>query len=368
MKKITFLSTLLVIVLLLASCVDEGVNKQSLQATSGDNTGDASFMRVHFINVGQADATLLQIKENDDIITMLIDTGDWNRSDVVSYLHNENIESIDLIAITHPHADHIGQLDKIIETFDVGEVWMNGETSNAQVFANALTAIEKYNVDYYEPTTGDVFDIGPLTIEILHPSDLSLGVNDNSISMRATYGDINFLFTGDAERAGEEKMIASGANLKADILHLGHHGSNTSSTGHFLEAVNAETAIYSAGANNSYGHPDAEIIERVKARNMNVYGTDTEGTIVIDTNGQTYHVTTETKETLPSPLLKKVCLNINTSSADELQKIKHIGEKLADEIIQGRPYNSLDDLLNIKGIGDSRLNDIKEQNLACIGG
>lgn len=368
LKKIHFL-LLMVTLLLLTSCTNlNSPNDADAQVKKGQSIDPTSFMRVHFINVGQADATLLQIKEDDELTTMLIDTGDWNRNDVVTYLEEENIEDIDLIVITHPHADHIGQLDKIIENFAVGEVWMNGDTSNSQVFANALAAIEKYEIDYYEPTYGEQFDIGNLVIDIVHPVDLSLGTNDNSISMRVAYGDISFLFTGDAEKAGEEQMLSSGANLKANILHLGHHGSNTSSTGNFLEAVQAKTAIYSAGIGNSYGHPDPEIIERVQKRNMDVYGTDIEGTIVIETDGQTYRIITEKQGSLPTPLLAKTCVDLNSASIEDLQKIIHIGEKSAAEIIEQRPFTTVDELIHINGIGEKRLEEIQAQNLGCIGG
>lgn len=368
MKKIKFLSLLLISLLLVAGCTTDKMVETDHQNQNNNPLDDTSFMRVHFIDVGQADATLLQIKEDEEIITMLLDTGDWNRRDVLAYLEAENIEEIDLIAITHPHADHIGQLDKIIESFDVGEVWVNGEPSNSQVFAKALTAIETYNVDYYEPLAGETFEIGDLVIDIIHPGDLSLGTNDNSIVMHLTYGDISFLFTGDAERAAEEKILADGANIKADILHLGHHGSNTSSTGNFLEAVQAKTAIYSAGVENSYGHPSPEIIERLHNRKMDVYGTDLEGNIVIETDGKNYHLTTEKDGTLPSPLATKTCIDINTASAEELQAIKHIGEKSATEITSQRPFKTVDELIKVSGIGEKRLADILEQNLACVGG
>lgn len=368
MKKTTFFLLFFTVLLLLTSCTNEGTHNQEKKSIQTGKLETTSFLRAHFIDVGQADATLLQFKNQDELLNVLIDTGDWNRNEVIQYLHKENIQDIDLIVITHPHADHIGQLYKIIGAFDVGEVWMNGDISNAQVFANALQTIENHGVDYYEPTIGETFDIGDATFEVIHPGDLSLGTNDNSISMRIEYGDISFLFTGDAERAAEEKMLTSGANLKADILHLGHHGSNTSSTENFLAAVNAEIAIYSAGVGNSYGHPNVDIIERIQARNMAVYGTDQEGTIIIETDGKKYQALSQNKDSLPPPLLAKNCLNINTASAEDLQQLIHVGEKLASEIIHTRPYASLDELINVKGIGDSRLADIQAQNLACIGG
>ena len=149
-----------------------------------------STMKVHFIDVGQADATLIEYGDGDEAFTLLIDTGNWHSSDVVSYLHSQNIKDIDIIAITHPHADHIGQLDQIINAFDVAEVWMNGETATSDIFASALAAIENSGVEYYEPEVGDVFDIGPLEVAVLHPASLSGGTNDNSIAMHLQYGDL----------------------------------------------------------------------------------------------------------------------------------------------------------------------------------
>lgn len=176
------------------------IQKVDQQATSH------STLKVHYLDVGQADATLLQLFDQDETINLLIDTGDWNTSDVVTYLHSQNIEDIDIIAVTHPHADHIGQLDKIIEDFSVTEVWMNGETATSQVFAKSLEAIEKHDVDYYEPEVGEIFDIGPLEITVLHPDALSANTNNNSLAMRLQYGEVSFLFTGDAEQQAENAI------------------------------------------------------------------------------------------------------------------------------------------------------------------
>lgn len=374
MKKIKFTSFLFLMLLVLVSCANENDSDKSLQQTSAANVESNSFLRVHFIYAGQADATLLQLKEDGEVITVLIDTGDWKRKDVLTYLQNEKIKAIDLIAITHPHADHIGQLDMILESFDVDEVWMNGDTSNTQAFANALEAIEKNDVGYYEPSAGESFDIGGLTINVVHPHDAfsetnkNSAVNNNSIVMHIQYGDVTFLFTGDAEKEAEREMLASDFNLKADILHVGHHGSKTSSSEKFLDAVNADISVYSAGVDNSYGFPDKEVIERLKAHSSEVYGTEMYGTITLETDGNDYYLTTEEKGTPLQTIEGEACVDINTASREELQKIIHIGEKSAEELIALRPYESLNKLIEINGIGTQRLDDIKEQKLACIGG
>lgn len=343
--------------------IDIGETQEVNQQVTSHST-----LKVHYIDVGQADATLLQLSNKDETINLLIDTGDWNATDVVTYLHSQNIKDIDIIAVTHPHADHIGQLDKIIEEFSVTEVWMNGETATSQVFAKSLDAIEKHDVDYYEPEVGEIFDIGPLEIIVLHPDALTANTNNNSLAMRLQFGEVSFLFTGDAEQQAENAILNSGANIQAKFLHLGHHGSNTSNTPEFIQAVNPEIAIYSAGVDNSYGHPDAEVIDRINMSNIPLYGTDTHGTIIIETDGKTYTVMTNKQGTLPRQPAGQSCLDINTASEEKLQEITHIGPALASALIKLRPYRSVDELTNVKGIGPGRLHDIKSQGLACIGG
>jgi len=347
-----------------------------------------SKMKVHYIDVGQADATLIEYSQGDEAFAILIDTGDWNSTEVVSYLQARNITDIDIVAVTHPHADHIGQLDKIINTFDVSEVWMNGETTNSQVFSNALAAIEDNSVDYYEPEVGDIFDIGPLEVAVLHPKSLLGDTNNNSIAIRLQYDEVSFLFTGDGEEEAEGEMLTNGANLKADILQVGHHGSKTSTTDSFLKAVNPDVAIYSASDDNQYGHPHIETINRLENSGALVYGTDIHGTVIVETDGKTFSVQTNNQgsikhtppktetDVVPTPEPKKEiqpvssssCVNINSASEVELQRIIHIGPARSQELIQLRPYQSVDDLSNIKGIGPARIADILTQGIACTGG
>jgi len=339
-----------------------------------------SNMVVHYIDVGQADATLLQFGDTNGDYTMLIDTGNWGTTDLVQYLQSENITSIDIIAITHPHADHIGQLDKIIETFDIDEVWMNGEISNSDIFNRSLAAIENNGVGYYEPVVGELFDIGPLEVEILHPSSLSGGTNDNSLAMRMEYGAVSFLFTGDGETKAELEMVQLGANLKADFLHVGHHGSKTSTTEAFFNLVNPEVAIYSAGVDNQYNHPDQEVVDRIESNDTLLYGTDIHGTIRVETDGVTYTIQTRKHGTLPEEpeateevkeavaVTESHCVNINEDDESVIQHIIHIGPDRAKMLIDARPYLTLDDLSKINGIGPGRIEDIKAQGVACTGG
>lgn len=413
LKKLTCYCSLLIVVFIFAGCTtgpDTPSSKIEIDSVSADEEKEEKVekdeleneeevveqqesslpkMVVHYIDVGQADATLLEFTDEEDSYTILIDTGNWNSSEVVSYLQSENISEIDIIAITHPHADHIGQLDKVIEAFDVSEVWMNGESTNSQVFARALEAIEANGVDYYEPEVGEVFDIGPLEIAVLHPNSPNGSTNNNSIAMRLQYGEISFLFTGDGEEQAENEMLNRKANLKSNILHAGHHGSKTSTTESFLRAVDPEIAIYSAGVGNQYGHPNPEFINRINSNETELYGTDIHGTILVETDGLTYTVQLNKQGTIPStsaappeeevieeieiveestPVSSESCVNINEATIEDIQRILHIGPERATLLIDGRPYSSVEDLDSINGIGPARIKDIIAQGIACIGG
>ncbi len=356
------------------------------QTEDAPRDGPLSTLKVHYIDVGQADAALLEF----DSYKILIDAGDWNSNNVVNYLNSQNISAIDIAIGTHPDADHIGQLDKVVNQFDVGEVWLSGNTSSSKTFQRVLSAIEANGVDYDEPRTGDVFDVGSLQIEVLHPSRITGKANQESISLKLTYGETEFIFTGDAEKQQEQSMMQSGIDLDADILQLGHHGSNTSTSQAFLEAVSPEVAIYSAGTDNSYGHPHVEVVNAVKNYGATLYGTDVHGTIIVTTNGVTYDVTTKADGTITpsskgstsseqtnqseqepnsSPSTNNDgCVDVNSATMEDLQQIIHIGPARAEDLIQLRPYDSIDDLSSINGIGPSRIDDIKSEGIACIGG
>src|SRR5690625_1065439 len=171
--------------------IEKTEEKQSNKKLSG--------MKVHFIDVGQADAALIQFNDR----AILIDSGDWNGNQTVNYLNELGVKRLDLIVGSHPHADHIGQIDKVINEVEVDEVWMSGGTTTSQVFQRVLTAIDQNDIGYDEPRAGDSFKIGDLKIHILSPTSITGNLNDDSIVMKLTYGEISFLFTGDAETPAE---------------------------------------------------------------------------------------------------------------------------------------------------------------------
>ena len=227
---------------------------------------------------------------------MLIDTGRFDRSDVPPLLRRHGVDRIDLLVVTHPHADHVGQFDDVMAAFDVDEVWWSGATATSRTFERAVAALDASDARYEEPRAGATTTVGPLGIEILHPGagDSLRDLNDASIAMRITYGGFRLVMTGDAERVSEARMLGRHPDrLAADVLRLGHHGSSTSTTPDFLTAVAPSVAIYSAGADNRYGHPHEEVVARVTGRGIPLYGTDRHGTITVVTDGTTFDVRTE---------------------------------------------------------------------------
>ncbi len=383
---------------------DPGEEGSATPGTSGSGSVSGD-LEVHYLDVGQADATLLL----HDEVAVLIDAGNWQRSDVVPALQSAGVETLDLIVITHPHADHIGQFDQIMDAFEVAEVWWSGSITTTQTFERAVAALERSDAAYEEPRAGASTTIGPLAIDIVNPpagvglSDL----HDAGLGLRITYGEVSLLFTGDAEAATESRMVSSAAEyLTADVLQLGHHGSNTSTTANFLAAVDPAVAIYSAGSGNQYGHPHAEVVDRVTGAGIDLYGTDVHGTVVLTTDGSSWDITAQRQGTPTSggdgggassggqgssggsgsgsgssggseagpssgSGSSGACapdqVDINSAGFDDLQRIHQIGPDRAQQILELRPFSSVHAMDRISGIGPARVTEIIEEGIACAG-
>ncbi len=337
-------------------------------------------LRVHFINVGQADATLFEYTAEGEDYRILFDAGHWQEKNLLEYLQVKEIEHIDIMIGSHPHADHIGQMDIILEAIDVNEVWMSGDILSSQTFLNVIDAIEASEVDYHEPRAGEVYDVGPLEVKVLNPDQITGDVHEGSISILFTYGQTSFLLTGDAEEKTEQAMIDLGYHLGADVLKLGHHGSSTSTIPAFLQAVNPSVAVVSAGIDNDYGHPHKEVVDRVIETGIELYATYEHGTIIIESDGETLQIVTEQDGDIESsnepvfkeeePIIDDVvesnCIDLNEASVEVLEEISHIGEERARTLLELRPFESIEELVRIEGIGEGRLADIIEEGLACV--
>jgi len=241
---------------------------------------------VYYFDVGQAESTLLQ----GPGFSILIDAGDAGKRDVLEHLERLGVEALDLLVITHPHADHMGQAAEVLQTLPVGEVWLSGYEHTTRLFERLLDAILASDADYWEPRAGEEFRFGDLLLEVLNPEDDWRDLHDSNIVLRVVYGDVALLFTGDAEKKTERTILARDVSWESQVLQLGHHGSRTSSSLEFLLAVDPEVAVYSAGVQNPFGHPHEEVMDRLRMLEIPLYGTDRNGTMVLQTDGVTYNL------------------------------------------------------------------------------
>ncbi|GBU21227.1 hypothetical protein R80B4_01116 [Fibrobacteres bacterium R8-0-B4] len=243
-------------------------------------------IRVHYIDVGQGDAVLIQSSDN----AVLIDGGDAKtQKKFIAYLRSTGITSIDYVVATHPHTDHIGGLPSAVALFEVKDVLMLDSAYPSPSFNQLITVMKAKGVKYAMPSVGDTFAAGIIRFTVLAPAPKKFSdLNDMSIVVRMVYGETAFLFTGDAEGLSEREMLKGGLTLRSDVLKVGHHGSKSSTTSEFLNAVHPSVAVISCGKKNTYGLPDKEVLARIMMpeRNITLYRTDEDGTVVISTDGR----------------------------------------------------------------------------------
>ncbi len=247
---------------------------------------DPGQLTVHFIDVGQADSILVQTPEGKN---MLIDAGSNKTGrDVVSYLKNTGIEYLDVVIGTHPHEDHIGGLDIVIDTFDIGKIYMPRVSHNTETFKDVIISIKNKGLKISPAYTGTKIDLDPkLDVSVLAPvSEEYQELNNYSVVVKLKYENTSFLFTGDAEYISEKEMLERKLELKANVLKIGHHGSKTSTSPEFLEAVKPDYAVISVGKDNDYGHPSGEVLKMLEENGIEVLRTDLSGTIIIKSDGK----------------------------------------------------------------------------------
>ena len=268
---------IIIIVLIIIGAI---IEKNYKEDTSVFNEANGN-VEIYFFDVGQADSIL--ISKNDN--TVLIDAG--NNSDgekLVQYLKEElNINDIDILVLTHPHEDHIGGMDNIIDNFDIGAIYMPDVTTNTETFTDVLKSIKDHEYRITTPKIGDKFNLEQLLFEVIYTGTDETDLNNSSIVLRLDYGNTSYLFTGDATNEVENNILNS--NIDVDVLKVGHHGSKYSTTDEFLKAVSPKYAIISVGE-NSYDHPSDIILKRLKNNNILVYRTDEKGTIKLTSDGK----------------------------------------------------------------------------------
>lgn len=311
-------------------------------------TGD---LKVHYIDVGQADSILIQQGNN----AMLIDAGNnGDGSLVVDYLKKQDISKLDYIIGTHPHEDHIGGLDSVINVFDIGNVIMPKATHTSQTYKDVITAISNKNLKITTPKVGDSYKLGNAEFTILAPNkDNYTELNDYSIVTRLKYGNNSFIFTGDAEALSEGEILAKQLDISADVLKVGHHGSDTSTSQAFLDKVNPKYAVISVGTGNDYGHPTNTILSRLSAKGVSTFRTDKQGTIVATSNGSniTFNNTPTVPDTTTPP-----DTNNPTPGVDENMIVWRVSAT-------GTVYHDSKDCSNMKSPIQMTLKDARAKNL-----
>ena len=247
-------------------------------------------VQVHFIDVGQGDAIYIRTPSQD----ILIDAGERGDT-VLDYLRNQKVDDLELVIGTHPHSDHIGGLIDVLGEIPTKEIVDPGIVHTSKTYEDYLRQIDAKNIRFTEGRAGmkRTFEDG-VVLEILSPvSPDEDDLNESSVVTRLTYGKISFLFAGDAGIQSEKEMLKGGPSLRSTVLKVGHHGSSTGTGDDFLKAVAPKAAVILCGAGNSYGHPHKEILEKLKAADIDIYRTDIMGTIVMETDGSTYKVIRE---------------------------------------------------------------------------
>ncbi|MBQ6808387.1 MAG: MBL fold metallo-hydrolase [Firmicutes bacterium] len=259
----------------------EGGDIPTLSAESPDEIqGD---LLVSFIDVGQADSILVEQGEQ----TLLIDCGTKDAGEqVLQYLEARSVEALDYLVLTHPHEDHIGGAVAVLDAVPVTQAYMPNKPHTTATYGNTLQKLAEKQVAVTAAQAGDSFYVGEALVEILGPVTIYSDLNDCSVVLRLTYGENSFLFTGDAEAAAEEDILKKGSKLAADLLKVGHHGSETSSSQAFLDAVSPKIAVISCGEDNEYGHPHADTLNRLQALGVTVFRTDQKGTIQAVSDGK----------------------------------------------------------------------------------
>lgn len=292
-KQNKLLSSIIISIIIIASTI---WSKENIENTNNNSLANDSFavasMQVHFIDVGQADSIL--ILSDDE--AMLVDAG--NNEDgtyLVKYLKEQGISKLKYVIATHPHEDHIGGMDDVINNFTVETVLMPDVTHTTKTFEDVLNAMNENDLGITIPSVGEEYEIGKAKFVVIAPNKEmdENNLNDASIGVKLVNGNNRFIMCGDAQKSSEKEMLQSGIDLSAQVYKVSHHGSNTATTDAFLKAISPEYAIIQCGENNSYGHPHKETLHKLEQMGVIVLRNDKNGTIIAISDGNKIQWITE---------------------------------------------------------------------------
>ena len=246
-------------------------------------------LAVHFLDIGQGDSIYLELPNAE---TMLIDAGEnYYGEGIIDYIEHTGHDEIDYLVATHPHSDHIGSMSYIVRNFTVNAVYMPKAVTTTKTYQNLLESIQKKGLKITNAKAGmTILSEDGLTVDVIAPVTIDDDLNNCSIVLKITYGDTSFLFTGDAET---KEFGAITADMSADVLKVGHHGSRTSTTKEILERIHPDIAVISCGEDNEYGHPHQSTMDLLEQFGCEVYRTDTDGTVTVVSDGETISVETD---------------------------------------------------------------------------
>lgn len=353
-------------------------------AAPGGLPGEPPPLAVHFLDVGQGEATLVQTPGGE---TILVDAGacafashriDYGKTVVIPFLRSRKIHTLDMVVMSHPDADHIGGIRTILDSTMPGGIYMlkvkgladSTTTHPTRLYQQILDLSRKRDeLEYHQFACGESFDLGAgAWAEVLGPVRPHTDANNCSLVLRLRYGATSFLLTGDARKESEEGMDGRwGERLRSTVLKAPHHGSGESSSEPFLALVKPEVVIISVGAGNTYHLPSREALARLQATGARIFRTDYQGTISVSSDGKRCTVKPEKPYPPPEkrwdeaekPLKGAKLVNINTASIEELEALPGIGPTKAKAVAAARPYASIDELLRAQGIGPKTLERLR---------
>lgn len=268
---------------------EQSISRELSQAGAlevAGNKNEKDLLEVHFIDVGQGDAIL--IKQGEE--AMLVDAGNNDKGTIVwGYLRSQKVEKLTYGIGTHTDADHIGGLDVVLYKIPCEKVLLPNDKTDTKTYEEFMDVVEEKQYETVVPRQGAIYPLGEASFQILTNTekDYENDSNNSSIAFRLTYGNTSFLLTGDAEEEAEEDMLMSGLSLQSDVYKVAHHGANNANSESFLQEVLPRYSVISCGEGNSYGHPRAEVMNRLREMGVLVFRTDEQGTIVAISNGET---------------------------------------------------------------------------------